>query len=124
MKGVSAKPNKITSIKLNNLINCVFVSNSVIPPKHLIITTISITDTGCSGHYNGDMQGGTPTRTPINVQLPNGGTMTSTHTCHIHTPSLLPKACQHYLILAMKTTNLLSIGQLCNHGCTAQFSKR
>ena len=50
--------------------------------------------------------------------------MTSTHTSCLHIPSLPPEASHQHLLPAMKTTDLLSIGQLCEHGCTAIFYKR
>ena len=54
--------------------------------------------------------------------LPNGGTMTSTHTQILDIPSLPKDACTQHLFPEMRTTGLLSIGQLCDHGCTAKFS--
>ena len=80
--------NKITSLKLNNLNDYIFVSNLVNPPYKLNIANNYIADTGCSGHYNGTTLAGTPTTSPITVKLPNGGTMTSTHTCKLDIPSL------------------------------------
>ena len=49
--------------------------------------------------------------------------MSSTHTWQLNIPTLPPAACVHHLFLAMKTTGLLSIGQLCDHGCSATFSQ-
>ena len=116
--------NKITSLNISNLINYIFISNSVNPPSKLLKnSTLSIADTGCSGHYDGS-HGGEPTLSPIKVNLPNGGTMTSTHTRQLNIPSLPPEACTQHLFPEMKTSGLLSIGQLCDSGCTAKFSKR
>ena len=114
---------KITSLKLNNLYEYIFVSNSVNPPYKLNIAKNYIADTGCSGHYDGTTFAGKPTTSPITVKLPNGGTMTSTHTCRLAIPSLPPEACTQHLFPEMKTTGLLSIGQLCDHGCMATFSQ-
>ena len=50
--------------------------------------------------------------------------MASTHTQQLNILSLPPEACTQHLFPEMKTTGLLSIGQLCNYGCTAKFSKR
>ena len=50
--------------------------------------------------------------------------MTSTHTRQLNIPSLPPEACTQHLFPEMKTSGLLSIGQLCDYGCTAKFSKR
>ena len=114
---------KITSLKLNNLNDYIFVSNSVNPPLKLNKHKKYIADTGCSGHYDGDTCAGAPTTSPITVKLPNGGTMTSTHINSLDIPSLPPEACTQHLFPEMTTTGLLSIGQLCDHGCTATFSR-
>ena len=50
--------------------------------------------------------------------------MTSTHTRQLNIPSLPPEACTQHLFPEMKTSGLLSIGQLCDSGCTAKFSER
>ena len=87
--------------------------------------TTLIVDTGCSGHcdaYNIDKKN-VPVITPLNVLLPNGSHMSSTHTKHLSIPTLPPAACLQHQFLAMKTTVLLSIGQLCDHGCSATFSQ-
>ena len=49
--------------------------------------------------------------------------MSSTHTKHLSIPNLPPAACLQHQLPAMKTTGLLSIGQLCDHGCSATFSQ-
>ena len=87
--------------------------------------TAFIADTGCSGHYdayNRDPKNALVV-TPVNVLLPNGSHMSSTHTKHLNIPSLPPAACLQHQFPAMKTTGLLSIGQLCDHGCSATFSQ-
>ena len=101
----------------------IFISKLIIPPN-ISKTTELIADTGCSGHCDGFIQHATPAVSPIHVCLPNGGSMTSTHTHCLNIPSLPPEACRQHLFPAMTTTGLLSIGQLCDHGCTAIFSKR
>ena len=64
-----------------------------------------------------------PVVTPVNVLLPNGSHMSSTHTKHLSIPTLPPAACLQRQSPAMKTTGLLSIGQLCGHGCSDTFSQ-
>ena len=63
-----------------------------------------------------------PTTTPIRVQLPNGGTMTSTHTGLLPLPLLPLKARQTNLFPTLQAGSLLSIGQLCDANCTAHFT--
>ena len=110
-------------LKLNTLKNYIFISNSVIPLNENVTNKL-IADTGCSGHYDGIKQNATITKNPINVRLPNGGRMTSTHTQLLDIPSLPPEARMQHLFPEMSTTGLLSIGQLCDAGCIATFTKR
>ena len=56
--------------------------------------------------------------------LPNGNSMTSTHTKILNIPSLPISARTQHMFPEMNTTGLLSIGQLCDHDCTAKFSRR
>ena len=49
--------------------------------------------------------------------------MTSTRVRHLRIPSLPPEACSQHLFPDMKTSGLLSIGQLCDAGCTATFTQ-
>ena len=55
--------------------------------------------------------------------LPNGNSMTSTHTKILNIPSLPISARTQHMFPEMNTTGLLSIGQLCDHDCTAIFSR-
>ena len=48
--------------------------------------------------------------------------MTSTHTKILDIPSLPESARTQHMFPEMHTTGLLSIGQLCDHDCTANFS--
>jgi hypothetical protein len=59
----------------------------------------------------------------INVLLPNGGTMTSTHTAELPIAALPLAARTAHLFPALSSGALLSIGQLCDHGCTAIFNQ-
>jgi hypothetical protein len=62
------------------------------------------------------------TSNPIHVTLPDGTTMTSTHTGTIHIPGLPLSACTAHIFPALGHTSLLSIGQLCAADCTAIFN--
>ena len=50
--------------------------------------------------------------------------MSSAHTRILDIPSLPQEVCIQYLFPQMTTTGLLSIGKLCDHGCTATFSEK
>ena len=64
----------------------------------------------------------TPADTPISVHLPDRSTMTNTHEGLLTLPNLPSEACKTYLFNDMQSS-LISIGQLCDAGCVATFSK-
>jgi hypothetical protein len=55
--------------------------------------------------------------------MPNHSRIQATHTCQINIPNLPSKACEAHLFPNLAHA-LLSIGLLCNHGCTAIFDKQ
>ena len=59
----------------------------------------------------------------IRVLLPNNAVIDSTHKANINIPTLPPTATETHLFPSLASDNLLSIGQLCDNGCTAQFTK-
>ena len=85
-------------------------------------------DTGCTRHYltvDANLQGLQPTKNPITVHLADNRTIQSTHEGHLQKtlPTLPPAATKAHLFPALGKTSLISIGQLCNHGCEATFTK-
>ena len=54
--------------------------------------------------------------------LPNHGTMRSSHTAQLLFPFLPPEACEAHLFPSLASGSLISIGLLCDHGCTALFT--
>jgi len=63
-----------------------------------------------------------PTTQPMHAKLPDGTYMHSTHTDNMDIPALLPSATQTSIFPALDTS-LISIGQLCDAGCTAVFNQ-
>jgi hypothetical protein len=59
--------------------------------------------------------------TPITVLLPNGATMNSTHTAELDLPDLPSQARVVHLFPHLASGSLISIGTLCDAGCTALF---
>ena len=59
----------------------------------------------------------------IRVLLPNNAVIESTHKANIKIPTLPPAATEAHLFPSLASGNLLSVGQLCDYGCTAQFDK-
>jgi hypothetical protein len=58
----------------------------------------------------------------ITVLLPDYNTITSSHTTRLKIPSLQPKTCFANIFPTLTSGSLLSIGQLCYHGCQAIFN--
>lgn len=55
--------------------------------------------------------------------LPNGNHIRSTHTALLDIPSLPFAARKAHIFPQLKNGSLISIGQFCDHGCTATFDK-
>jgi hypothetical protein len=88
--------------------------------------TTAIADTGCTGHFlqiDDHAHHRQPTTNGIIVQMPNHSRIQATHTCQINIPDLPSKACEAHLFPNLAHA-LLSIGLLCDHGCTAIFDKQ
>ena len=64
-----------------------------------------------------------PTRNPINVILPNNKHISSSHTTTLNIPGLSDNAKNAHVLPELKSSSLLSIGQLCDDNCIAIFSK-
>jgi hypothetical protein len=86
----------------------------------------ALLDSGCTAHCLGDHAQCTNkvlAETPLEVILPNGATMASTHTATLIIPSLIHAARQEYILPGLAQKSLLYVGQLCDSGyavtCTA-----
>ena len=93
------------------------------PPLH--IPSLCITDTGCTGHYihiTTPHLNRTLANPGISVLLPDGNTIHSTHTATLDLPHLPPAARIAHIFPTLSSGSLLSIGLLCDHGCTATFN--
>jgi hypothetical protein len=62
------------------------------------------------------------TKNGVSVLLPDGGTMRATHTAELPINTLPYAARQAHLFPALSSDALLSIGQLCDHGCREIFN--
>jgi hypothetical protein len=65
----------------------------------------------------------TPAIIPVSVLLPDGTAIHSTHTGYLNLPQLPVAARLCHLFPHLTTGSLLSVGQLCDHGCTAVFTQ-
>jgi hypothetical protein len=87
----------------------------------------AIADTGASGHYlrtNDPYKTDGTTRSPILVGLPNGANLQSTNqTCNLDLPQLPQAARDAHILPGLTHSSLISIGKLCDAGCTAIFDE-
>ena len=102
---------------------------SFTPPLNASMNLASpalILDTGATGHFISSNATTTPVQPaphPITVQLPDHTTITSTHTTKVPALHKLPPSQQTAHVFPNLRTSLLSIGKLCDTGCTASFTK-
>jgi hypothetical protein len=84
----------------------------------------AIADSGCSDNYftpKAKTKNQKTSHTPVNVTLPDGTTLRSSHSCEMDVP--LPKsATTGYIIPGMKNHSLISVTKLCHTGCKVLFS--
>jgi hypothetical protein len=82
-------------------------------------------DSGCTAHFlleNAKCSNKKSTTTPLAVCLPNGDTITSTHTATLNMPSLPHAARQAHILPGLDQHSLLSVGQMCDSGCSVTFT--
>jgi hypothetical protein len=96
-------------------------------PNHTphTLTTSAIAETGCRGHYlmmTSLCSNAKPTKNGASGLLPNGGTMQAIHAAELPIKALPYAVRQAHLFPALSSGALLSIGQLCDHGCPAIFN--
>ncbi|EEC46594.1 predicted protein [Phaeodactylum tricornutum CCAP 1055/1] len=99
--------------------------NSSVVPSPPSTHTSAIADTGCTGHYitiNCPHTHRHPANPSLSVRVPNGSVLRSSHVATLDLPGFSPAACQAHIFPGLASHPLLSIGQLCDDGCTATFS--
>ena len=62
--------------------------------------------------------------TSLQVHLPNGATIQSSHSGQIDLPDLPPAAKESHIFPDLSAASLLSVGQLCNSGCKVTFTNK
>jgi hypothetical protein len=60
---------------------------------------------------------------PISVNMPNGQSIRSSHTCDLLLTELPPQARKAHVLTYLVHTSLISVGQLCDNGCNITFNK-
>jgi hypothetical protein len=85
----------------------------------------ALLESGCTAHFllaNAKCYNKKSTTTPLAVRLPNGDTITSTHTATLNMPSLPHAAIQVHILPGLAQHSLLSVGQMCDSGCSVTFT--
>ena len=88
------------------------------PPSH------AIADTGATDHFmtsSYPLRNKCPTATAISVAMPNGKTIHSTHSGKLPLPAPIDMTAH---VLPDLSHSLISIGKLCDAGCTATFDAK
>ena len=106
-------PNKVHVKHSINTVNNIILP--VGPPNN---NNIAIVDTGATGHFL------TPEAAcPISVWLPDGWRIVSTHTARLQIQGINVKGQETHVLPNLHDNNLVLVGQLCDQGCTATFTK-
>jgi hypothetical protein len=82
-------------------------------------------DSECTAHFllaNSKCTNKLLAATPLEVRLPNGATITSTHTATLNLPSLPHAARQNHILPGLAQHSLLSVGQMCDSGFVVTFT--
>jgi hypothetical protein len=60
---------------------------------------------------------------PLNVNMPSGMTIQSSHTCNLLLTDLSHQARQAHILPGLVHNSLISVGQLCDNGCSVTFTQ-
>jgi hypothetical protein len=86
----------------------------------------AIIDSGCTSNFlsatapYSDKQAA---HVPLNVNMPNGTTIQLSHTCDLLLTDLPPQARKAHILLGIVHNSLISVGQLCDNGCSVTFTQ-
>jgi hypothetical protein len=85
----------------------------------------ALLDSGCTAYFlisNAQCTNKSLATTPLEVCLPNGATIASTHTATLNMLSLPHAARQAHILPVLAHQSLLSVGQMCDSGCAVTFT--
>jgi hypothetical protein len=60
---------------------------------------------------------------PLNVNMPNGTAIQSSHTCNLLLPDLPPQARHAHILPGLVNNSLIPLGKLCDNGCSVTFTQ-
>jgi hypothetical protein len=86
----------------------------------------AILDSGCTSNFlsatapcNNEQEA----HVPLSVNMPNGTTIQSSHTCELLLADLPPQARNAHILPGLVHNSLISVGQLCDSGCNVTFTQ-
>jgi hypothetical protein len=86
----------------------------------------AILDSGCTSNFLSavapcsDKQAA---HVPLNVNMPNDTTIQLSHTCNLFLTDFPPQARQAHILPGLVHNSLISVGQLCDNGCSVTFTQ-
>jgi hypothetical protein len=90
------------------------------------LQSTALLDSGCTAHFlivNVHCKKKVLTQTPLEGRIPNGTTIASTHTATLNLPSLPHPERQAHILHGLAHHSLLSVGQMCDSGCSITFTE-
>ena len=85
----------------------------------------AIADAGATGHFvvpGAPVLDIKPATKPLIINLPDGETIRSTHTCRLNLPWLPEEATEAHIVPGLAHTSLMSIKVLCDAGCEVIYT--
>lgn len=95
--------------------------NMVLHPSH------AIADSGATAHFllpQAKIHNKRVATTPLNITLPDGDIIQSTHLGNLNLPGLPDAATTAHIVPGLAHSSLISIKQLCDHGCHVIFTNK
>ena len=87
---------------------------------------LAISDSGATGHFlvaGAPAVNVVPAKNPINILLPNGKRIQSTHTCNLDIPWLPAHITEAHIVPSLSHASLISTRKFCDAGCTVVFDE-
>jgi hypothetical protein len=95
------------------------------PPTFTLPHQLAIADTGSTAHFgtiDAPVINKRLSLNPISIRTPNGTIMTLTHEADLDLPMLPPAARHIHIVPELASSSLISMGQLCDAGCSVAFT--
>jgi hypothetical protein len=86
----------------------------------------AILDSGCTSNFlsaTARCSNRQEAHIPLNVKMPNGTTIQLSHTCDLLLADLPLQARKAHILPGLLHNSLISVGQLCDNGCSVTFTQ-